>query len=645
MRKIGLIGFFNTGAFSDDIIEYTTKSLLSKYMDNLVFDSNVLWKCGNGTKPEYLNSFDLIVHCGGSLLGKCTHPPLRDINLWIDKVSTPIAVFGCFPAGTMVFSTSPIISKSKRWFSGKVYTIYTKNGKLTCTPHHPILTENGWIVAKNLKVGNPLFRMVNANTVMDGKRNKTSLRKISYNKPNRIGTYFQTEDFFHQIQSKQFGNNQNGQKRYACHSSETSNGLHKNGMALSCGSGRRRRIFMFPQTNIEKSWTRSTNNAIFTNFQHLSESNGMVENENGVKLLLQREIDDWKTMLCVCDERINITASFEEVIEILNNQEAKLRSYDRVYTEPIEENSFCPTRQTRTRDSNDCLRIEPEKILFIKTNFFNGFVYNRETADNMYFANGFLVHNSGYRYEKDKEPLKPEMRERMNLLFKKAEVVSLRGERSMAHCKENGIDISKVSSLGDPAIACDMMPAKSGLYIGGNVRDPQAEEVQHVPKQTTQKLMAQIYDWLIETYDLPLELISFRHNYDFDNDVEGAKQTITLMKHHDKASIFKPQTFQEAFSAVAKSVFWFGQRLHPSIFASIQDIPFVGLEYQFEKMMDWMSTVKSSNYIWSNQTLDEFMMKWDNVPKEMENIKRYTILRRKDICLTAQRIMRLIGGG
>lgn len=346
MVKIGLIGFFNTGAFSDDIIEYTTKSLLSRYMDNIVFDNNVLWNCGNGTKPEYLNSFDLIVHCGGSLLGKCTHPPLRDINLWIDKVSTPIVVFG-----------------------------------------------------------------------------------------------------------------------------------------------------------------------------------------------------------------------------------------------------------------------------------------------------------TGYRYEKDKEPLKPEMRERMNLLFKKAEVVSLRGERSVAHCKENSIDVSKVCSLGDPAIACDMAPVKYPICIGGNVRDPQPEEVQHVPKQVTQKLMAQIYDWLIDFYNAPLVLTSFRHNYGFDNDVEGAEQTISLMKHADKASIFEPQNFQEAFNAVCRAKFWFGQRLHPSIFASIQDIPFVGLEYQFEKTLDWMTTVKSENYVWSNQTLDEFIEKFDDVAKEMEVIRVNTVKVRKDICETAQKIMRLIGGG
>ena len=70
MKRIGLIGYFGAEAYSDDLIEDVTKQLLLEQRSDLVFDSTLLSKGQASCNPDYLNSFDLLIHCGGSLLGK-----------------------------------------------------------------------------------------------------------------------------------------------------------------------------------------------------------------------------------------------------------------------------------------------------------------------------------------------------------------------------------------------------------------------------------------------------------------------------------------------------------------------------------------------------------------------------------------------
>lgn len=341
--KIGLIGYFNAGAYSDDLIEYTTKRVLSSIRPNIEFDSSLLSRCAGGTDPEYLNSFDVIVHAGGSLLGKCTHYPIRDIADWTDRVKTPIAIFG-----------------------------------------------------------------------------------------------------------------------------------------------------------------------------------------------------------------------------------------------------------------------------------------------------------TGYRYEPDKEPLNAEMKQRLQLLFSRAEVISLRGHRTVFYLKQNGIDVSKIHSLGDPVMACDIKLERNPHYIMGNVRNMPVNEVQHSTTENVQRLMAEIYDWLIDHWGVHLKLVSFRHNIDYDNDLKGAEQVKHKMKHGDKVHIVSSNNFIDAFEQMRESAFWFGQRFHPSVFAGIQGIPFVGVEYQFDKMLDWISTVGISNYIHAQySTLDTFIGAFQKVSENMERLRSVLPVRVKEIHQVAEKIVGL----
>jgi len=343
LPKVGLIGYFNSGAYSDDLIEYVTKSLLLEQRPDLAFDSNLMFS-PRASDPAYLNSFDLLVHCGGSLLGKCTHPPVRDIARWAGKVKTPLAVFGI-----------------------------------------------------------------------------------------------------------------------------------------------------------------------------------------------------------------------------------------------------------------------------------------------------------GYRYEPDKEPLAPEMRERVRLLFEKAGMVSVRGKYTVQHLKENGLDISKISSLADPVMACDIPLDMNPINIVGNVRDMPQVEVQHISTERVHSLLAECYDWLIEKYELPLLLVSWRTNLNTDNDASGAYKVTKLMRNKGSMSVIAPPNYYVAAKSVGHARFYFGQRLHPTILAAARGVPFVGLEYQFDKMLDWASTVGIDNVIDTRDaTLDSFIEAHGRAEVNTVRLREALPAKVAEIKATAKMIVELI---
>jgi len=62
--------------------------------------------------------------------------------------------FNCLPGDSLISSASDITGMSKRWFDGEVIVIKTSSGReLTCTPNHPILTNDGWVAANKINIG------------------------------------------------------------------------------------------------------------------------------------------------------------------------------------------------------------------------------------------------------------------------------------------------------------------------------------------------------------------------------------------------------------------------------------------------------------------------------------------------------------
>jgi SPP1 gp7 family putative phage head morphogenesis protein len=59
----------------------------------------------------------------------------------------------CLPADSLVLSRSGISAVSKRWFDGDMIIISCSSGRvLTCTPNHPVLTDFGWVAAQDINL-------------------------------------------------------------------------------------------------------------------------------------------------------------------------------------------------------------------------------------------------------------------------------------------------------------------------------------------------------------------------------------------------------------------------------------------------------------------------------------------------------------
>lgn len=252
------------------------------------------------------------------------------------------------------------------------------------------------------------------------------------------------------------------------------------------------------------------------------------------------------------------------------------------------------------------------------------------------------VFGIGYRYEPDKEPLTPVMRERIRLLFDKSEVVSVRGEYTVKHLEENRVDTSCIDSLGDPVMACSLKLNRRPRYLMGNVRHMPQVEVQHNTTEQVQRFMADCYDFLIDKQDQPLVLVSFRHNIPDDNDVTGAMNVKEIMDNTFQVTIATPPNYREAVKLLENAAFYYGQRLHPTIYAATQGIPFVGVEYQFDKLLDWVSTVGINNLVHTGSaTLTDFIDAYRRVDANMRHLKAVFPARAKEIRKIAQRIVEL----
>lgn len=63
----------------------------------------------------------------------------------------PPAHWACLPGDALIATRHRITGASKRWFDGKMITIRTTTGReITCTPNHPVLTDEGFVAAEGI---------------------------------------------------------------------------------------------------------------------------------------------------------------------------------------------------------------------------------------------------------------------------------------------------------------------------------------------------------------------------------------------------------------------------------------------------------------------------------------------------------------
>lgn len=208
------------------------------------------------------------------------------------------------------------------------------------------------------------------------------------------------------------------------------------------------------------------------------------------------------------------------------------------------------------------------------------------------------IFGTGYRFEPEFDPLPEIMRDRMNLLFETADSIMVRGLKTVQHCEENEIDVSKISCYGEPIIAANYTTNwnLTRMVIGGNVRHMSPKEVQYTSNEQVQELMASFYDWLYEEMGYPIELISFR-SLNADHDALGAINCRSKMKVAGAITrIINPTSLSQLMRYTSSVSFWFGQRMHPAVHSISRGIITIPFESQFHKMHDWLSTLRGTHH-------------------------------------------------
>ena len=214
------------------------------------------------------------------------------------------------------------------------------------------------------------------------------------------------------------------------------------------------------------------------------------------------------------------------------------------------------------------------------------------------------IFGTGYRYEKQYDPLPEAMRERMRILFDRAYPIMLRGKKSVYQCEKNGISVKNVTCLGEPIIGAGYKVTVRRQVLGGNVRNMPPDESQYTNNAGVQAQLAKIYDWLIDATKCDLELLSFRE-VPGDSDFEGIKKVVQLMKNKARVQMRVALRLDDLLCQM-NHCFWFGARCHPAVYAAAIGTSFVGYECQFNKMEDFLSVHDSNLYITPFKTLNDF---------------------------------------
>ena len=115
-----------------------------------------------------------------------------------------------------------------------------------------------------------------------------------------------------------------------------------------------------------------------------------------------------------------------------------------------------------------------------------------------------------------------------------------------------------------------------------------------------------------------------------------------MMRYGEQVTIIAPKNYREAADIIDRAIFYFGQRLHPTVYAATQGVPFVGLEYQFDKMLDWASTVGVDNVIHTGTSgLLDFIEAYTHVQENMERLRETIPARTRELKETAKKIVEL----
>lgn len=88
--------------------------------------------------------------------------------------------WNCFPGETLIQFADKIDCAMRRVYTGKAVTLTTKSGNiLKSTLNHPILTNRGWVLANDLKIGDYLVEIIDSERIKSNSNVNNTIPSIS----------------------------------------------------------------------------------------------------------------------------------------------------------------------------------------------------------------------------------------------------------------------------------------------------------------------------------------------------------------------------------------------------------------------------------------------------------------------------------
>lgn len=354
-----------------------------------------------------------------------THPPKG-------RSPAQVELECCFPAGTVVGSIGEVRSSYKRWYDGPLVTIKTAGGRiLTGTPNHPIFTTKGKVSLQSVEVGDHAFCAVDLDDGISGGPDV-------HNEPTPI------EKIFESVAKV-------GQVKRVCttaldfHGDATSDG-HVDIVRTACELRGNFKFGAFSKKQFNDPIFTPTNSAagflvglgalnahlsvfamvaalpsFFCTFcrhpkSHLS---GGASDRNSVRFkyfdnLRRGCIKFIRNLLGAFPASVLCNNSFcrQEMPSAFTPPKDQFFTFgserDPIFTEELLDSSDISASLSFESTKGSTVAVELDEIVSVETvSNFRGHVYNLETGNHKYIAQGFIVGNCRPSIERDIERTKP----------------------------------------------------------------------------------------------------------------------------------------------------------------------------------------------------------------------------------------------
>ncbi len=173
-------------------------------------------------------------------------------------------------------------------------------------------------------------------------------------------------------------------------------------------------------------------------------------------------------------------------------------------------------------------------------------------------------------------------------VFKRAVAITVRDNQSKRLLREWGVYDVKV--LADPAFAVGYDGEKA---LNREKRVTLTARNWLGNTEDSNRLLAEVIDWLYEKKGLKVAFIPFQTAY--ENDLDRFKQIAHLVENKAALELLEAEDYPQAMEMIGRSELVIGMRLHSIIFAVLTQTPFLAISYS-KKVKDFVETIALSEY-------------------------------------------------